>query len=113
VPPSVAKGESVLLLARNLPENLRAIFWYKGAIVFKNLEVARYVIAKNSSVLGPAHSGREIMYSNGSLVLQNVTRNDAGFYTLRTLSTDLKAEVAHVQLQVDSKWFSVISQVLV
>ena len=81
--------------------------------MFKNLEVARYVIAKNSSVLGPAHSGREIMYSNGSLVLQNVTRNDAGFYTLRTLSTDLKAEVAHVQLQLDSKWFSVISQVLV
>ncbi|XP_021023745.2 carcinoembryonic antigen-related cell adhesion molecule 3-like [Mus caroli] len=102
VPPSVARGESVLLLARNLPENLRAIFWYKGAIVFKNLEVARYVIAKNSSVLGPSHSGREIMYSNGSLVLQNVTRKDAGFYTLRTLSTDLKAEVAHVQLQVDT-----------
>jgi carcinoembryonic antigen-related cell adhesion molecule len=78
--------------------------------VFKDLEVARYVIAKNSSVPGPAHSRRETVYSNGSLLIQNVTRNDAGFYTLRTLSTDLKAEVAHVQLQVDSKWFSVISQ---
>ncbi|XP_076783086.1 cell adhesion molecule CEACAM3-like [Arvicanthis niloticus] len=102
VPPSVAKGESVLLLVHNLPENLRSIFWYKGAIVFKNHEVARYVIAKNSSVLGPAHSGRETMYRNGSLLLQNVTWNDAGFYTLRTLSKDLKAEVAHVQLQVDT-----------
>ncbi|XP_031241338.1 carcinoembryonic antigen-related cell adhesion molecule 3-like isoform X1 [Mastomys coucha] len=102
VPPSVAKGESVLFLVRNLPENLRAIFWYKGVIVFKNLEVSRYVIAKNSSVLGPAHSGRETMYSNGSLLLQNITRNDAGFYTLRTLSKDLKAEVVHVQLEVDT-----------
>ena len=113
MPPNVTADNNVLLLVHNLPENLRAVFWYKGAIVFKDLEVARYVIAKNSSVPGPAHSRREIMYSNGSLVLQNVTRNDAGFYTLRTLSTDLKAEVAHVQLQVDSKWFSVISQVLV
>ncbi|XP_052028119.1 pregnancy-specific glycoprotein 22-like isoform X2 [Apodemus sylvaticus] len=102
VPPSVAKGENVLLFVHNLPENLRAIFWYKGAIVFKDLEVARYVIAKNSSVLGPAHSGRETMYSNGSLLLQNVTQNDAGFYTLRTLSTDLKSEVVHVQLHVDT-----------
>lgn len=110
VPTSVAEGASVLLLVHNLPENLRAIFWYKGAIVFKDLEVARYMIAKNSSVPGPAHSGRETMYSNGSLLIQNVTRNDVGFYTLWTLSTDLKAKAEHVQLQVDSKWFSVISQ---
>lgn len=110
MPTSTAEGESVLLLVHNLPENLRAIFWYKGVIVFKDLEVARYVIAKNSSVPGPAHSRRETVYSNGSLLIQDVTRNDAGFYTLRTLSTDLKAEVARVQLQVDSKWFSVISQ---
>lgn len=102
-PTSVAEGASVLLLAHNLPENLRAIFWYKGVILFKDLEVARYVIGTNSSVPGPAHSGRETMYSNGSLLLQNVTRNDAGFYTLRTLSTDLKAKVVHVQLQVNSK----------
>lgn len=71
--------------------------------MFKDLEVARYVIGTNSSVPGPAHSSRETMYSNGSLLLQNVTRNDAGFYTLKTLSTDLKTEIAYVQLQVDSK----------
>nr|Q63111.1 RecName: Full=Carcinoembryonic antigen-related cell adhesion molecule 3; AltName: Full=Carcinoembryonic antigen CGM1; Flags: Precursor [Rattus norvegicus]AAA66037.1 carcinoembryonic antigen-related protein precursor (CGM1) [Rattus norvegicus] len=106
VPTSISKGESALLLAHNLPENLRAIFWYKGAIVFKDLEVARYVIGTNSSVPGPAHSGRETMYSNGSLLLQNVTRNDAGFYTLKTLSTDLKTEIAYVQLQVDTCFMS-------
>ncbi|MEJ1289119.1 hypothetical protein NN561_020157 [Cricetulus griseus] len=102
VPSSVAEGESVLLVVHNLPKNLRALFWYKGAIVFKNHEVARHRIAKNSIVMGPAHSGREIVYSNGSLLLQNVTWNDTGFYTLRTLSTDLKDELAHVKLQIDT-----------
>ncbi|XP_057617359.1 pregnancy-specific glycoprotein 22-like isoform X2 [Chionomys nivalis] len=102
VPPSVAEGESVLLMVHNLPENLRALFWYKGVTVFKNHEVARHIIGKNSSVLGPAHSGRETVYSNGSLLFQNFTRNDTGFYTLQTLTTDLKAGVAHVQLRLDT-----------
>ncbi|XP_059136981.1 carcinoembryonic antigen-related cell adhesion molecule 3-like [Peromyscus eremicus] len=102
VPPSVTEGSSVLLVVHNLPENLRALFWYKGIIVFKNHEVGQHIIAKNSSVPGPAHSGRETVYSNGSLVLHNVTWKDAGFYTLLTLTTDLTAEVAHVQLQLDT-----------
>ncbi|XP_060224886.1 carcinoembryonic antigen-related cell adhesion molecule 3-like [Meriones unguiculatus] len=102
VPPSVAKGESVLLLVHNLPQKLRSLFWYKGVNVFKNLEVARHTIATNSSVQGPAGNSRETLYSNGSLLIRNATRKDAGFYTLRTLSTDLNAEVAHVQLYVDT-----------
>ncbi|KAH0503906.1 Carcinoembryonic antigen-related cell adhesion molecule 3 [Microtus ochrogaster] len=102
VPPRVAEGSSVLLLVHNLPENLLALFWYRGIVVFKNLEIARHVIARNLSILGPGHSGKETMYNNGSLLLQNVTGKDAGLYTLRTLSTDLKVEVLHVQVQVDS-----------
>lgn len=103
VPPSVAEGGSVLLRVHNLQDKLRGLSWYKGAHVSRNLEIARQIIAKNSSVPGPAHSGRETVYSNGSLLLQNVTRNDTGFYTLRTLSRHRKMELAHVQLQVDSK----------
>ncbi|CAO2626858.1 Pregnancy-specific glycoprotein 22 [Lemmus lemmus] len=102
VPPSVAEGASVLLHVHNLPENLRTFFWYKGVIVFNNLEVARHIIATNSTIPGPAHSGRETVYSNGSLMLHNVTWKDTGFYTLRTLSRDLKIELVHVQLHVDS-----------
>ncbi|XP_052619140.1 pregnancy-specific glycoprotein 22-like isoform X2 [Peromyscus californicus insignis] len=102
VPPSVTEGSSVLLVVHHLPENLRALFWYKGINVFKNHEVGRHIIAKNSSVPGPAHSGRETVYSNGSLVLHNVTWKDAGFYTLLTLTTNMTAEVAHVQLQLDT-----------
>nr|XP_006993789.1 pregnancy-specific glycoprotein 22-like isoform X2 [Peromyscus maniculatus bairdii] len=102
VPPSVAEGSSVLLLVHNLPQNLLAFFWYKGMVVFNNLEISRHVIFTNSSMLGPAHSGRETLYNNGSLLLQNVTSKDTGLYTLRTVATDLKAEVLHVQVQVDT-----------
>ncbi|XP_036032657.1 carcinoembryonic antigen-related cell adhesion molecule 3-like isoform X1 [Onychomys torridus] len=102
VPSSVGVGASVLLVVHHLPENLQALFWYKGINVFKNHEVGRHIIAKNSSVPGPAHSGRETVYSNGSLVLHNVTWKDAGFYTLLTLTTDLIAEIAHVQLHLDT-----------
>ncbi|XP_076424867.1 cell adhesion molecule CEACAM3-like isoform X2 [Peromyscus maniculatus bairdii] len=102
VPHRVTEGSSVLLVVHNLPENLQTLFWYKGIIVFKNHEVGRHIIAKNSSVPGPAHSGRETVYSNGSLALHNVTWKDAGLYTLLTLTTDLATEVAHVQLQLDT-----------
>ncbi|XP_003515690.2 carcinoembryonic antigen-related cell adhesion molecule 3-like isoform X1 [Cricetulus griseus] len=102
VPPSVAEGGNALLVVHNLPKDIRAISWYKGAVAFKNQEVARRKIAAKSSVLGPAHSGRETMYSNGSLLLQNVTRNDAGFYTLQTVTTDLKVGLVHVKLLVDT-----------
>lgn len=102
VPPSIAEGGSVLLLVHNLQDKLRGFFWYKGASMSRNHEIARQMIAKNSSVPGPAHSGRETVYSNGSLLLQNVTRNDTGFYTLRTLNRHQKIELAHVQLQVDT-----------
>lgn len=103
MPPNVADGGSVLLVVHNLPENLRAFFWYKGMIVSRNLEVARHIIATNLSVHGPLHSGRETIYSNGSFMFYNVTWKDTGLYTLRTLSRDMKTELAHVQLQVDSK----------
>ncbi|XP_059137005.1 pregnancy-specific glycoprotein 22-like [Peromyscus eremicus] len=102
VPPIIAEGGSVLLLVHNLPENLRSLFWYKGMIVSNNFEVARHIITMNSSVLGPAHNGGETVYSNGSLLLHNVTWKDTGLYTLRTLSTDMKTELAHVQLQMDT-----------
>ena len=108
VPPSIVGGESVLLLVHNLPKNLQSLFWYKGVIAEEKSELIQHIIATSSSLPGPAHSGRETVYSNGSLLLQRVMQNDTGFYTLRTISTDLKDEIAHVQLQLDSKWFSVI-----
>jgi hypothetical protein len=103
VPASVAEGGSVLLRVHNLPEHLQSLFWYKGLTMFNKVEIARHRTAKNSIEMGPAHSGREIVYSNGSLLLQNVTWKDIGFYTLRTLNRYSRIELAHIYLQVDSK----------
>ena len=103
VPPSVAAGGSVLLRVHNLPEHLQSLFWYKGLIVFNKVEIARYRTAKKSREPGPAHSGRETVYRNGSLLLKNVTWKDTGFYTLRTLTRYQRIELAHIYLQVDSK----------
>ncbi|XP_027289958.1 pregnancy-specific glycoprotein 22-like [Cricetulus griseus] len=102
VPPNVTEGENVLLLVHNLPMNLQALFWYKGLAVLKEFEIAQHIRAIDSSVQGPAHSGREALFRNGSLMFYNVLWKDNGFYTLRTLTTDLKTQVAHVQLQVDT-----------
>ncbi|XP_021010179.1 pregnancy-specific glycoprotein 22-like, partial [Mus caroli] len=103
VPPSVATGGSVLLLVHNLPEYLQLFFSYKGVILFNNkVEIARPRPAKNLSDPGPAHSGRETVYSNGSLLLQNVTWKEGGFYTLQTLNRYWKIELTYIYLQVDT-----------
>ncbi|XP_034362469.1 pregnancy-specific glycoprotein 22-like [Arvicanthis niloticus] len=102
VPPSVAEGGSVLLLVHNLPKDRQSLFWYKGVVVFNKVEIAQHRTSKNSFEPGPAHSGREIVYRNGSLLLQNVTWKDTGFYTLRTLNRYENVELAHVHLQVNT-----------
>ncbi|KAL1765760.1 carcinoembryonic antigen-related cell adhesion molecule 3-like isoform X2, partial [Sigmodon hispidus] len=102
VPPTAAEGANVLLDVQNLPKDLRVLLWYKGVTMSNNFEVVRHIIAKNISVPGPAHSGRETVYSNGSLLIHNVTWKDIGFYTLRTLSTDMKIGLVHVQLLVNT-----------
>ncbi|XP_003515794.2 pregnancy-specific glycoprotein 22 isoform X1 [Cricetulus griseus] len=102
VPPNFPEGENVLLLAHNLPTNLKALFWYKGVTALRKFEIARHIRAPDLSVQGPAHSGREALFRNGSLMFYNVLWKDNGFYTLRILTTDLKTEIAHVQLQIDT-----------
>ncbi|KAL1765763.1 carcinoembryonic antigen-related cell adhesion molecule 3-like [Sigmodon hispidus] len=102
VPPNVAEGKNVLLLAHNLPENIHTIFWYKGVIAYKKFEIARHIRSIDSSVQGPAHSAREALFGNGSLLFYNVMGKDTGFYTLRVFTTDLKVQETHVQLQVNT-----------
>ncbi|OBS81478.1 hypothetical protein A6R68_20320, partial [Neotoma lepida] len=101
VPPIVAEGGSVLLLIHNLPENLEVFIWFKGINVLWSHEVARYKMNEKLSIHGPAYSGRETLNSDGSLLLHNVTRKDAGLYTLRILCRDLKSEESHVLLRVN------------
>ncbi|XP_057616768.1 carcinoembryonic antigen-related cell adhesion molecule 5-like [Chionomys nivalis] len=83
LPTPVAEGDNVLFLVHNLPEDIIDITWFKGLEKEKQ-PIALYVPHKNLSIPGPMHSGREIIYHNGSLLLEKVTQKDAGFYSLRT-----------------------------
>lgn len=67
-----------------MPEDILAFAWFKGVTSMKH-GIAMYELHKNLSVTGPAHSGRETVYRNGSLLLERVTERDSGFYTLQTL----------------------------
>ncbi|PNI15216.1 LOW QUALITY PROTEIN: PSG8 isoform 2, partial [Pan troglodytes] len=83
-PPKVSEGD-VLLLVHNLPQNLTGYIWYKGQIRDLYHYITSYVVDGQIIIYGPAYSGRETVYSNASLRIQNVTREDAGSYTLHII----------------------------
>ncbi|XP_045235466.2 cell adhesion molecule CEACAM1 isoform X3 [Macaca fascicularis] len=99
-PFNVAEGKEVLLLAHNLPQNLIGYNWYKGERVDAKRLIVAYVIESQQTTPGPAHSGREMIYSNASLLIQNVTQNDTGSYTLQVIKGDLVNEEATGQFRV-------------
>ncbi|XP_052616247.1 pregnancy-specific glycoprotein 22-like [Peromyscus californicus insignis] len=102
VPPRVTEGRNALLLVHNLPENIESFFWFKGVIGVKNLLVIRHIPDRKSTKWGPAYTGRETLYSDGSLLLRGVTQKDHGLYFLQILRRDDELEEAEVQLQVDT-----------
>lgn len=61
------------------------------------------------SKTGPAYSGRETIYSNGSLFFQNVTKKDEGAYTLTVIDQQFNPIQTSVQFRVYRKYFSVTS----
>uniref|UniRef100_A0A8C2L8V9 Carcinoembryonic antigen-related cell adhesion molecule 3-like n=1 Tax=Cricetulus griseus TaxID=10029 RepID=A0A8C2L8V9_CRIGR len=103
VPPMVAEEDNVLFLVRNLPEKLQGFAWHKGVLPLDHFKIASHAILINSSMLAHKYYGRATIYTNGSLLLQNVTQKDTGIYTLRTISADLRSEWAIMHLQVNSK----------
>ena len=84
-PSHVVEGENVLLRVDNLPENLLGYVWFKGETDTKH-GIALYSLVYSVTVTGHVHSGRETLYSNGSLWIQNVTQEDTGFYIFQTIS---------------------------
>ncbi|XP_063455657.1 pregnancy-specific beta-1-glycoprotein 2 isoform X2 [Pan paniscus] len=85
LPPKVSEGKDVLLLVHNLPQNLAGYIWYKGQLMDLYHYITSYVVDGQINVYGPAYTGRETVYSNASLLIQNVTREDAGSYTLHII----------------------------
>uniref|UniRef100_A0A7N9DFD9 Ig-like domain-containing protein n=1 Tax=Macaca fascicularis TaxID=9541 RepID=A0A7N9DFD9_MACFA len=80
-PAKVSEGKDVLLLVHNLPQNLTGYSWYKGQIIDLQHYITAYTIDTEMIVFGPAYSGP--VYSNASLLIQNVTKNDTGSYTIQ------------------------------
>uniref|UniRef100_A0A2K5K1A3 Ig-like domain-containing protein n=1 Tax=Colobus angolensis palliatus TaxID=336983 RepID=A0A2K5K1A3_COLAP len=84
-PTKVSEGKDVLLLVHNLPQNPAAYVWYKGQIMDFYQFITAYSRDPDRILFGPAYSGRETLYSNGSLRIQNVTKQDTGSYTVKVM----------------------------
>ncbi|KAM4825536.1 cell adhesion molecule CEACAM3-like [Thomomys bottae] len=100
VPSTAAEGGTVLLHVHHLPPNLFAFRWFRGEELIHRHQIAFFLPANGQSKPGPAYTGREIVFCDGSLVVSNVTRNDTGSYTLQTIQGDLWSEKVSVQLRV-------------
>ncbi|XP_030653021.1 putative pregnancy-specific beta-1-glycoprotein 7 isoform X3 [Nomascus leucogenys] len=84
-PPKLSEGKDVLLLVHNLPQNLTGYTWYKGQMTDLYHYITSYVVDNDIIISGPAYTGRETVYSNASLLIQNVTQEDTGPYTLHII----------------------------
>ncbi|XP_031515285.1 carcinoembryonic antigen-related cell adhesion molecule 4 isoform X2 [Papio anubis] len=100
LPSSAAEGKDVLLRACNISETIQAYYWHKGKTAEGSPLIAGYLIDVQVNIPGTAYSGRETIYSNGSLLFQNVTLEDAGSYTLRTINAKYDSDQATGQLHV-------------
>ncbi|XP_077839218.1 cell adhesion molecule CEACAM4 isoform X4 [Macaca mulatta] len=100
LPSSAAEGKDVLLLACNISETIQAYYWHKGKTAEGSPLIAGYLIDVQVNIPGTAYSGRETIYSNGSLLFQNVTLEDTGSYTLRTINANYDSDQATGQLHV-------------
>ncbi|XP_058385385.1 carcinoembryonic antigen-related cell adhesion molecule 3-like [Diceros bicornis minor] len=93
VPPNAVVGQDVLLLVSDLPQDLYGYVWYKGDKVDHKLIILSYAIDTSENTPGPRYNGREKLYSNGSLLLQKVTQEDTGYYTIQALQRNMKSDV--------------------
>ncbi|XP_040590258.1 carcinoembryonic antigen-related cell adhesion molecule 1 isoform X5 [Mesocricetus auratus] len=100
VPTHVAEGANVLLQVHNLPTTLQVFYWYKGDTLADSNEIARFIISSSTNSTGPAHTGRETIYQNGSLLFQNVMQNDTGTYTFHMLTANFDNPTKSLQFYV-------------
>ena len=103
VPPHVAEGANALLRVHNLRETPRVFYWHKGEKDDMSKEIARFITTTNVNRTGPAYSGRETIYRNGSLLFQNVTQNDTGAYTLKIVMQNYDNRIISVRFHVHRK----------
>ncbi|XP_071065382.1 cell adhesion molecule CEACAM7-like [Dasypus novemcinctus] len=100
VPADAAEGSDVLLLVHSQLENPRAYNWHKGEKEGPDHIILSLVTDTQQATPGPAHSGRETLYPNGSLQLQNVNQNNSGIYMLQAIDGNFKVHRASGQIRV-------------
>ncbi|CAK7300390.1 Carcinoembryonic antigen-related cell adhesion molecule 3 [Vulpes lagopus] len=108
VPPNAAEGKDVLLRVLNLPGDTESLAWFRGEIVSPAHQILLYVIDTKVTLPGPAYSGRETIYPNGSLLFRTITLNDAGYYSLQIINRKFEIALVRGQLRV----FQPVSQPL-
>ncbi|XP_077889468.1 cell adhesion molecule CEACAM21-like [Ictidomys tridecemlineatus] len=74
--------------------------WYRGQITDRIRLIVSYSIFTHSATPGPAFSGRETVYPNGSLLFVNLKKEDTRFYTLQTTTDNFDTEVATGEFRV-------------
>uniref|UniRef100_A0A2I3HIF3 Ig-like domain-containing protein n=1 Tax=Nomascus leucogenys TaxID=61853 RepID=A0A2I3HIF3_NOMLE len=84
-PPKLSEGKDILLLVHNLPKNLAGYIWYKGQMTDLQHYITSYLVHNHKVIPGPEYTGRETVYCNASLLIEDVTREDAGSYTLQII----------------------------
>uniref|UniRef100_A0A8C8WUK4 Ig-like domain-containing protein n=1 Tax=Panthera leo TaxID=9689 RepID=A0A8C8WUK4_PANLE len=100
VPPNAAEGKDVLLCVHNLTANLLGFGWFKGTTINPRREIVSYAADSQQITPGFAHSGRETLYHNGSLLFQNISLEDTGYYTLQIIKRNVQVERVTGQLHV-------------
>uniref|UniRef100_A0A452SD29 Ig-like domain-containing protein n=1 Tax=Ursus americanus TaxID=9643 RepID=A0A452SD29_URSAM len=92
VPPNAAEGKDVLLRVQSRPGDPLGYNWFRGNTVAPSRQIVSYAVDTKVATPGPAHSGRETIYPNGSLLFQNITLKDTGYYTLLIVRRDGQVE---------------------
>ncbi|XP_072631856.1 cell adhesion molecule CEACAM8-like isoform X2 [Canis lupus baileyi] len=100
VPPNAAEGKDALLRVLNLPGDTAGLTWFRGEIVAPVHQIVLYVVDTRVITPGPAHSGREIIYPNGSLLFQNITLKDTGSYILQIINRKFETALVTGELRV-------------
>uniref|UniRef100_A0A8C7B7T4 Immunoglobulin V-set domain-containing protein n=1 Tax=Neovison vison TaxID=452646 RepID=A0A8C7B7T4_NEOVI len=99
VPSSATEGKDVLLQVHNLTRDTGRFNWFKEATT-ENRRIISYILDTQKTILGPAYSGRETVYPNGSLLFQNITLNDTGVYTIEIIDSNYETVQITGQLHV-------------